>query len=307
VEKAMRLLRSTIPAGGKFAADHAQTPLYASVDSTQIEQVLINLCTNACHAMKGSAGRIGIGMAEVLLDQTAAQVSPDLHPGRYVRLSVTDDGSGMDEATQARMFDPFFTTKGVGLGTGLGLSVVHGIIKSHGGAITVKSAPGKGTTIESYWPIAEQEAPAQPAPAQPAPAQPAPAELPMLNRQSAHVLYVDDQESMVFLMTRMITAMGFRVSGFEDGATALQAVRGNPDDFDLVVTDFNMPGLSGLEVAKELQRIRPGLPVVITSGYITEELAASARAVGVRQVLCKQDTVDELCESIQRLLERVDA
>lgn len=152
VEEAIRLLRSTTPAGVELAAELTNAPLYAGVDATQIAQVLINLCANASHAMKDSAGRIEIGMAEVLLDQTAAQVSPDLHPGRYVRLSVRDNGSGMDEATQAHIFEPFFTTKGVGAGTGLGLSVVHGIVKAHGGAITLESASGKGATFLVYLP-----------------------------------------------------------------------------------------------------------------------------------------------------------
>ena len=296
VEEAMRLLRSTLPAGVELAAQLADAPLYASVDATQIEHVLINLCTNAYHAMKGDAGRIEVGLTEVLLDQTAAQLSPDLHPGQYVRIRVSDNGEGMDAATQTRIFEPFFTTKGVGLGSGLGLSVVHGIVKAHQGAITVESTPGKGTTFLVYLPAAAAPAEAERG------GHRGDAAVAAVDGQGKRVLYVDDDESLVFLVSRMLETAGYQVSGFDRGEAALEAVRADPQAFDLIVTDFNMPGLSGLQVAEELQRIRPELPVVITSGYITDELTASARAVGVSQVVYKPNTVDELCRTIQQLL-----
>jgi len=293
VEEAMKLLRSTIPRGVEFAARFAETPLYASVDSTQIEQVLINLCTNACHAMKDSAGRIEIGLTEVLLDQTATQLLPDLHPGQYVRLSVSDNGSGMDEATQAHIFEPFFTTKGVGLGTGLGLSVVHGIVKSHQGAITVESAPGKGTTFAVYLPAVAAPAEAE----RVADATPA-----VSAGQGKCVIYVDDDESLVLLVQRVLKQLGYRTSGYMAGPDAVAAVRANPHGFDLVVSDYNMPGMSGLDVATEVRSIRPDLPVVIFSGYVTEELRADALRAGVREVISKANTVDEMCQSIHQLL-----
>jgi len=294
VEEAMSLLRSTLPAAVEFAVDLAETPLHAAVDATQIEQVLINLCTNAGHAMKNSAGRIEIGLAEVLLDQSAAQPIPDLHPGRYVRLSVRDNGSGMDEATQARIFEPFFTTKEVGSGTGLGLSVVHGIVKTHAGAITMESAPGMGTRVDVYLPAAAAPLEAVPL----AKALPTP-----VDRQGRHVLYVDDEESLLLLVARMLKRLNYRVSTAAHGAAALAAVRANPGDFDLVVTDFNMPGLSGLQLAQELQRMRPQLPVVISSGFIDAALTTGARAAGVREVFYKQNTVEALCSKIHQLLE----
>jgi len=162
VEEAMKMLRSAIPAQVELAAKFAATPLYASADAVQIEQVLINLCNNACQAMQDVAGRIEVGLTEVVLDQTAAQCSPDLPPGRYVRISVSDNGCGMDVATQARIFEPFFTTKEVGQGTGLGLSVVHGIAKGHQGAITVESSPAKGTRFDVYLPAVAAPAAAEP-------------------------------------------------------------------------------------------------------------------------------------------------
>jgi len=308
VEESMKLLRSTIPRGVEFVAKFAETPLYASVDSTQIEQVLINLCTNACHAMKDGAGRIEIEMAEVLLDHTAAQRSPDLHTGQYVRLSVSDNGSGMDAATQARIFEPFFTTKGVGLGTGLGLSVVHGIVKSHQGAITVESAPSKGTTFAVYLPAvaapAETERVADDAPVDAAPAlSTGQVEVGAgVGVEGKRVLYVDDDESLALLVQRVFTQMGFRANGYMAGPDAVAAVRADPLGFDLVVSDYNMSGMSGLDVATQIRSIRPDLPVVIFSGFVTDQLRAAALQIGVREVISKANTVDEMCQRIQKLL-----
>ncbi|MBI4290941.1 MAG: response regulator, partial [Betaproteobacteria bacterium] len=274
--------------------------LYVRADATQIQQVLMNLCTNAWQALEGSSGRIAVGLDQVELGSEAAQPLGALVPGRYARLGVSDNGCGMDEATQARIFDPFFTTKSVDKGTGLGMAVVHGIIQGHQGAITVRSAPDKGTTVEVYLPAVDAPRESvQPA----APIAPA-----RRSGEGRHVLYVDDDEAMVFLVTRLLRDFGYRVSGYERAQAALEAVRasaasGGAGDFDLVVTDYNMPGLSGLEMARELARLRPELPVVITSGYITEELQAGAQAAGVRQVVYKPNTVEELCQSIQRLLD----
>jgi len=293
VEEAIKLLRSTIPAGVEFVVTYAETPLYASVDSTQIGQVLINLCANACHAMKDSAGRIEIELAEVWLDHTAAQISPNLHLGQYVRMSVRDNGSGMDEATRARVFEPFFTTKGVGVGTGLGLSVVHGIVRTHQGAITVESAPGKGTTFAVYLPAV----------AAPAEAERVAEAAPFVSAgQGKRVLYVDDDESLVLLVPRVLQRLGYHASGYLTGQNAVDAVRAAPDEFDLVVSDYNMPGVSGLDVATEVRSIRPDLPVVIFSGYVTDQLRADALQAGVREVISKANTVDDLCQSIHRLL-----
>jgi PAS domain S-box-containing protein len=293
VEDAIKLLRATLPAGVEITATISDSPLYVQADATQIEQVLLNLCTNAWHAMEGRAGRIGIAIDAVVLDAAALRTLPGLQPGRHAHIRISDNGKGMDAATQARVFEPFFTTKPVGQGTGLGLSVVHGIVNAHHGAITLQSVTGEGTTFDIYMPaVAAPRAEVLPEPAAPSTAR----------SSGQHVLYVDDDEAMVFLVTRMLEGLGYRVSGYELAMEGLAAVRAAPGDFDLAVTDFNMPGLSGLEVAQELARIRPDLPVVIISGYITDELRAKAPQAGVRHLVYKPNTVDELCEVIQRLL-----
>jgi CheY-like chemotaxis protein len=200
----------------------------------------------------------------------------------------------MDAATLERIFEPFFTTKAVGEGTGLGLSVVHGIMRSYQGAISVNSQPGGGTTFHLYFPAVN--AAAQTAAQEKAPAAPR-------RGRGQHVLYLDDDEALVLLVTRTLERSGYRVTAYTEPAHAVQALRADAGRFDLVVTDYNMPGMSGLEVAREVARIRPELPVVVTSGYITEELRAKAPGAGVRQLVYKPNSAEELCEVVRRLMD----
>jgi signal transduction histidine kinase len=293
VEEAMRLLRATLPAGVDIVASYAGTSARVLADSTQIQQMLLNLCTNSWHALHERSGRIEVGLDELELDATAARELPDLLPGPHLCLWVRDNGRGMDAATQKRIFEPFFTTKPVGQGTGLGLAAVHGIVKTHKAAIKMQSALGRGTTFWIYFPVVA-------APVGEVHTEPVAPD--SLRGDGQHVLYVDDDESLVFLAMRMLNRLGYRTSGFLDARQALDAVRADPGSFDIAVTDFNMPGLSGMDVALELARIRPDLPVVITSGYVTDALREDARRAGVRALVDKPSTVDELCQVIQQIL-----
>jgi PAS domain S-box-containing protein len=300
VEESVRLLRATLPA--RVALEircDADVPM-ALADDTQIEQVLINLATNAMQAMQGGPGRIEIRLDTVLLDAALAGARPGLralyaaHPGRTPRLAVRDDGAGMDAATLERIFEPFFTTKPQGEGTGLGLSVVHGIVLGHEGAIVVESEPGKGTTFTLYLPEAE----AQPNAARPTAAgneAAAPAA-----GAGERILYLDDDEALVFLVQRMLQRRGYRVSGYSSPKEALAALKTDPAGFDLVVSDYNMPGISGLEVARAVRDIRADLPVVIASGFIDEQLHAQSAGAGVREMIFKADAVEDLCNAIAR-------
>ena len=293
VEEAVRLLRATLPAGVDLVASLSDVTARVLADSTQVQQILLNLCTNSWHALHERSGRIEVGLEEMMLDAEAVRGLPDLKPGPHVRLWVSDNGRGMDAATQKRIFEPFFTTKPVGQGTGLGLAAVHGIVKTHHAAIALESAPGRGSTFWVYFPVAaasEVEEQAEDI------------AFATLRGSGQHVLYVDDDESLVFLVMRMLNRLGYRTSGFLDARLALDAVRADPGSFDIAVTDFNMPGLSGLDVALELARIRPDLPVVITSGYVTDALRDDAQRAGVRELVDKPSTVDELCQVIQRIL-----
>jgi PAS domain S-box-containing protein len=297
LRESLVLLRATVPAGVSLQAELSDEPLYVHADATQIEQVVMNLCTNAWHALEGRPGRVVVGLGRLPPppETQPAGNGPVLGLGQAC-ITVSDDGRGMDPATQARMFEPFFTTKAVDKGTGLGLAVVHGIVKSHQGSIAVRSAPRRGTTVQVLLPLSPAPEPAQ--------ARSAPPARPLARHGQRSVLYVDDDESMTFLVRRILEARGHRVSVFNAVHQALQAVRAAPRDFDLVVTDYNMPGASGLELARELALLCPQLPVLITTGYVTDELVAGAEAAGVRHVVSKPDTIDELCDIVQDLLDR---
>jgi len=303
VDEAVRLLRATLPARVLLDVNCKADAPPVLADATQIEQILINLATNAAQAIGDTPGRIDIRLASVLPDKALLKKVPALqamqhrHPGRVVRLSVHDTGCGMDAATMQRIFEPFFTTKPVGEGTGLGLSVVHGIMRVHEGEIRVDSEPGKGTTFELYLPASQ--APGTAAIQEPTP--------PATTILSQHVLYIDDDESLVFLVKRLLEKRGYRVSGYLQQQQALDALRTDPESYDLVLTDYNMPGMSGLDVAREVRTIRPDLPVAIASGFITEELNALAEGVGVRALISKPNAVVDLCDVIQGLLPGTDS
>lgn len=299
VEEALGLMRSLLPAGLKLVARLPAAGLPVLADSTQMQQVLMNLCTNAWQAMEGRSGDITVALRELRLDASQGLQLGGLASGAYACLSVADNGPGMDEATQQRIFEPFFTTKAPGAGTGLGLAVVHGIVKAHRGVIALHSRPGEGARFDVYLPLAS-EAPLE---AAAAPATPAPTAAPAV--QGKHVIYIDDYEALVFLVGRLLRKQGYRASTFESGEAAVAWLRENPDDaVDLVVTDQNMPGMSGVEVAREARALRPGLRVAIVSGHVNDKLIAEATAAGVSDVMGKQDSMDALGEAIRELLVR---
>jgi CheY-like chemotaxis protein len=269
--------------------------LYVRADANQLQQVLMNLCTNAWHAMKHGDGCITVGLESVTLDLSLSQRLGGAPPGPYAHLWVRDTGMGMDSATRARIFEPFFTTKPVGQGTGLGLSVVHGILSAHHGAISVDSEVGKGSTFHLYFPVADAPAPV-------AGASDDAAGSGQFRGHGEHVLYVDDDETMVVMVERLLERCGYRVTGYQDPQAALGAVRDHPESFDFVVTDFNMPEFSGLDVAHEMARISPDTPVVISSGFITDELRDEARQAGVQSLLEKQNTFEDLTRLVGRIL-----
>jgi len=205
---------------------------------------------------------------------------------------VADNGRGMDAETRARIFEPFFTTKPVGEGTGLGLAVAHGIIAAHGGVIRVQTAQGQGSLFEIYLPRSASTAPVD-----------RPVPLAVAHRgRGESVLYVDDDDVMVVMVERLLQRLGYVVTCLHDPAHAIDVVRAAPQAFDVVVTDLNMPELSGLDVARALQRIRADLPVIISSGNLPDQLQNEARQAGVRALVHKQYTLEELGAVIHRVL-----
>ena len=296
VAETLALLRTTLPAGVQMQVDLADAPLFVLADATQLHQVVMNLCTNAWQALKDGVGCISVVLDSTLIGDGVAPRAGYLPPGRYAHLQVSDDGTGMDAAVQAHVFEPFFTTKPVGQGTGLGLSGVHGIVATHGGAITLDSAPGRGSTFDVYLPLLD--APVDSVPVSPVAPQVS------LAGQGQHVLYVDDDELMLEMVQHLLQRLGYRVRGFADPQAALTAIREQPHAFDLVVTDFNMPAMSGLQLAAALAALRPDLPIILSSGYVTEDMRTQAIRLGVRDVLHKENTLDELGKIVGRVLTR---
>jgi CheY-like chemotaxis protein len=207
---------------------------------------------------------------------------------------VADDGAGMDEATRSRVFEPFFTTKQVGQGTGLGLAVVHGIVSVHGGVIQVESAPGAGSRFDLWFPLRD---------APDASAEPPPAEQPAPRGAGQHLLCVDDDPAMVLMVEGLLRRAGYAVTTLEDPAAALARVIAHPDDIDLVVTDYNMPEMNGMELAAAIRRAVPGLPIIVTSGFISEEMRQQAAELRIDALLQKEYTLERLPRLVHKALE----
>ena len=291
VQEAVRSMRATVPPQIQLVVEVGPDTPVVLADATQIHQLLVNLCTNACQAMESRSGKVVVRLTETTLGGTAMHGMPGLQPGRFAHLSVTDSGIGIDPAIRERIFDPFFSTKPVGQGTGLGLAVVNGIVQAHEGAIEVESQPGKGATFHVYLPAVQGT-----------PGHGAAEEAPVYAQgRGRRVLFLDDNEELVSALVKTLSRQGYRVSGHTVPEAALDAVRAEPQAYDVFVSDHKMPGMSGLEVARELSRIRPDLPVIIISGYVDNELQFMARELGVRRLLHKLHTLDELVEVIDQL------
>jgi PAS domain S-box-containing protein len=291
IEECVSLLRATLPTGIALVTRVGTDIPNVLADRTQVHQVVMNLCTNAWQAIDGPIGRIELALDAVDIGGDPGHAPADLQRGRYARLRVSDSGKGIDAAIVSRIFDPFFTTKALGEGTGLGLAVVDGIVKNHDGAISVDSVPGKGTTFQVYFPAVQARADTLHG---------SPASQP--KGAGERILYLDDEEPLVLLVSRLLERLGYQVEGFTRPADALAAFDADPSGYALFVSDLNMPVTSGLEVAAQVLRRRPDLPVVLTSGYITEGLRTQAASLGVREVIYKPNTADELAAAVARLL-----
>jgi PAS domain S-box-containing protein len=294
VVEAVRLLRSLIPAGVDLSYTIADDLPDVLANPSQVHQVIVNLATNAWQAMDGGSGRIAIHLDTLAVDRALADTHHDLQPGSYVCLSVADTGHGMEPATLERVFEPFFTTRGPGKGTGLGLSMVHGIARGHGGAVLVESEPRRGSTFRVLLPTGVPGV---------ADAGADPGQVPeTLRGHGERILYVDDEEPLVSVSVRLLERLGYRVSGFTRVEDALSAYRERPDAFDLVVTDYNMPNMSGMDVALVVMGLRPDLPVALASGYLRPAEVEHARALGIRATIPKPHSLEELGTIVQRLL-----
>ncbi len=293
VEEAVSLLRSTLPPTVNLRSTITTEPLFVLADSAQMQQVVMNLCTNAWQALPEGRGSVDVSLAAVAYGPGDA-MPRGLQPGHYARIRVKDDGIGMAALTRQRVFEPFFTTKRVGEGTGLGLAVVHGIVAGSSGAITVESMPGSGSCFDVYLPR------------HPEPALGEAIALDEFERPTGsgeEILYVDDDEVVALTMQALLERAGYRVTCRANGTAALAQLEASPGRFALVISDFNMPDMSGLVVAQRLRELDPGLPVVITSGYVTDDLQERAKALGVKAVLLKEYSLERLVALVHGILD----
>lgn len=296
VEDVLKLVRASLPASVDIQCNFSPSLPRALIDEAQISQMLLNLCTNAYQAMHQHRGVIEVHIDNHHVSAQDAQLSADLKEGQYVCLQVRDNGSGIHATHVERIFEPFFTTKIAGEGTGLGLSIVHTIVRSHNAAITVDSIPGQGATFRILIPVVYD---AQSA-ANEAEASIIATTIQKVSQQ--HILYVDDEESLVFLTKRMLERHGFRVSGYTNPQTALNDFLMNSADFDLLITDQSMPGMCGTDLAREILQQKPSTRIVLVSGYLQTHEIEHARSIGIREVITKPNTVDELVMAVQRIL-----
>jgi PAS domain S-box-containing protein len=292
VKEAMKLLRASLPSTIEMKQEISDQPCWALADPVQIHQVLMNLCINASQAMRGRGGILLVTLAPEEIDEPRAALNPDLRPGLSVHLGVRDTGQGMEQEVVERIFEPFFTTKQTGEGTGMGLAVVHGIVKSHKGAIEVASQPGQGTVFDLYFPcITETGELGESGGDSP------------MSRGTERILFVDDEPALAELGKQALGSLGYQVESHGDSREAWARFVAAPDIFDLVITDLTMPGMTGAQLAEKILALRPAIPVILTTGYsdiLTEE---EARELGVYEYLLKPFSTARLAEAVRRTLD----
>jgi len=288
VREALKLVRATTPATIEIVADVQSGIVLA--DSTQIQQIVLNLCTNAIHAMRHRPGRLDVGLTPVTVSKNLAAEIPHLRSGPTVRLAVTDQGEGMEPSMLDRVFDPFFTTKPQGEGTGLGLSIVQGIVTGHNAAMRVSSVPGEGTCFEIYFPVTEENAPVAPVTSI----------TPRGERQ--HILVVDDEPSVAAFIGSRLEHLGFIPTVMHDPRAVLNAIVDQPDRFHALVTDLTMPHITGADLLLQLRSLGIRLPAVIITGYGRDAVRAKLEAIPACVVLPKPFDGDDLARALAHVL-----
>lgn len=292
IKEALKLLRASTPSTIEIVQNITNENTTVEADPTQIHQLLMNLSTNAIHAMKDEKGTLEVELKRIQLNKKHGSPLPTLTEGTYLELSVRDNGKGIEESIIDRIFDPFFTTKDVDKGTGMGLSVVHGIVQSHQGAITVESKAGHGTTFHVFFPVAATEAEAIPFTNGPLPG------------GSEHILFLDDEMVLAHMGKEMLKRLGYRVTVRTSSVEAFEAFRAQPEKFDLVITDQTMPNMTGEELAKKILAIRPEIPIILYTGYSTLIDEAKAKAAGIKELVAKPIEKALLAKTIRKVLEQ---
>jgi PAS domain S-box-containing protein len=290
VIETLKLIRATLPSTIEIHQD-LQSDGAILGDQIKIHQVLMNLCTNASHAMMEKGGVLSVSLSDVELDSNFIVKHFDIKSGSYIKLSVSDTGHGMPSSLLERIFDPFFTTKEKGKGTGMGLSVVHGIVKSHSGTVHVYSEPGEGSTFNVYLPIIEKQLEQKIRAEKPIPT------------GTEHILLVDDEESLINMGKQSLVSLGYNVTTRINSIEALELFKTKPDTFDLVITDLTMPNMTGDELAIKLMAIRLDIPVILCTGFSTRITEEKAKSMGIRAFIMKPLIRKDIAETIRKVLD----
>jgi PAS domain S-box-containing protein len=292
IQEALKLLRATLPTTIDMRQTLADKPAIVYADSTQMHQVIMNICTNAAHAMGEKGGFLAVSLSREEITSGVVSQKLNVMPGLYARLTVADSGEGIDPAHVNRIFDPFFTTKKSSEGTGLGLAVVYGIVHDHGGSIQVKSLPGQGATFDVYLPLLEEDVIASETP-----------KTDVMPRGDESILFVDDEADLVDLGTQMLGNLGYRVTACADSREALKNYLANPGQFDLVITDMNMPGMSGSELAAEMLKSRPDQAIILCTGYSDYMNSEKAAQMGIVAFVYKPLTRKIISALVRKVLD----
>jgi CheY-like chemotaxis protein len=292
IKEALKLLRATIPSSIEIHSSVDEDCGLIKGDPTQIHQVIMNLSTNAYHALQETGGKLEVSLKEINLNYEESLQRVGIKVGRHLELTVKDNGQGMTPQVLERIFDPYYTTKKQGKGTGLGLSVTHGIIKNHGGDISVSSQPGVGSTFSVYLPVIDD-----------VDVEIEPAETASATNGNERILLIDDEAQIIDIERRILERLGYKVTSKTDSEEALEEFSARPERFDLVITDMTMPKITGDRLARRLMDINPQIPVIMCTGFneaITEE---KALAMGIDKFVMKPVIKDELAHAIRTVLD----
>ncbi len=297
VKEGVKFLRATLPSTIDIVSDIAENAPSIMGDPTQIHQILMNLCANAAQAMEGKPGLLTISLTPALWRADQRMPDPEMPAGAYLKLAVRDNGHGMTEEVKRRLFEPFFTTRSPGEGSGLGLPVVHGIVKSHQGFIAVQSQPQAGACFELYFPVAQTSS----ALAAVAAGKPDSKSMPAGGGQ--RIMLVDDEAAVLMLLERVLKRLGYQVRAFAKPREALEGFKTDPQEFDLLLTDFTMPGMTGIDLAKAVHAIRPDLPVILSSGFTGAYSRESMPETCRFEVINKPASMQELAQALNKVFE----
>ncbi len=291
IRDSLKFLRATLPTSVTFRQNIQVSADTVLANSTQIHQIMLNLYTNAAHAMEETGGTLEISIQNQVLDNNSADIYPDLSPGNYITIKVSDTGQGISPEIKDRIFDPYFTTKEIGKGTGMGLSVVHGIIQSHQGAISVDSEPGKGSTFRILLPVIEEEAVIESKSFE---------ELPTGNER---ILFIDDEKSILKMAQKILERLGYQVETKHNPVDALESFLSKPEQFDLVVTDMTMPDMTGDKLIEQILNISPDMPTILCTGFSEKISEEKAQELGIKAFVLKPLVKRDFAVTVRKVLD----